>query len=455
MYAILDLESTGGKYGEEAITEVAIYKFDGEEIVDQFGSLVNPERKIQPYVIKLTGINNDMLRYAPKFYEVAKRVIEITKDCTLVAHNVKFDYHLLQIEFERLGYPYKRKTLCTVELSKNLIPGLHSYSLGKLVKSLGIPITNRHRAFGDALATVKLFKLLLGKDTDKKIIRTALSPGVKHTDENLPLKIIDDLPTEMGICYFHDKKGKIIFLSKSSNIKRKVSQYFTRNSLKAKLIQKEVDAVSYELTGNKLIATLKENEELKKLKPRFNDLPQKTAPFLYGLYQIPENTRESNLQLKEFHTEENLITPFKNLNQAYHFIKKLEKEYDLAWTNFNTGNLLQSREAQAPFSSSSVETPAQAAISEKDKVAALTTRYSLNEDNIVLVGPGRQPAEKSVLLIEDGVFKGVAYIDLNYQLNHLKTLHSLLIPMTDSPYARLVIRNFFQKDLYKRIPFPW
>ena len=146
MYAILDIETTGGQYNEEGITEIAIYRFDGHEVVDQFISLVNPEIPIQPFVVKLTGINNAMLRSAPKFYEVAKRIIEITQDCIIVAHNAAFDYRVLRMEFRRLGYEFNRNTLCTVELSKKLIPDQPSYSLGKLVRSLGIPIADRHRA---------------------------------------------------------------------------------------------------------------------------------------------------------------------------------------------------------------------------------------------------------------------------------------------------------------------
>src|SRR5699024_12339335 len=174
MYAIIDLESTGGKYNEEGITEVAIYKFDGQEIIDQFSCLVNPERKIQPFVQKLTGINNAMLRHAPTFSKVAKRIIEITEGCFVVAHNAIFDYRLLRTEFSRIGYDYQRQTICTVELSRKLIPGLPSYSLGKLVKNLGIPLTDRHRAIGDAKATVKLFRLLLTKDSDKTIVQASI-----------------------------------------------------------------------------------------------------------------------------------------------------------------------------------------------------------------------------------------------------------------------------------------
>ena len=114
MYAIVDIETTGGKFNEEGITEIAIYRHDGYQIVDQFISLVNPERPIQAFVVSLTGINNSMLRQAPKFYEVAKRIVEMTQDAVLVAHNAQFDYRVLRTEFDRLGYYFERKTLCTV-----------------------------------------------------------------------------------------------------------------------------------------------------------------------------------------------------------------------------------------------------------------------------------------------------------------------------------------------------
>ena len=163
MYSILDIESTGGKFNEEGIMEIAIYRFDGREVTDQFSSLINPERRIQPFVVKLTGINEKMLKGAPKFYELAKRIIEITEGTTIVAHNAQFDYRILRTEFRRLGYDFQRKTLCTVELSKRLIPDAESHSLGKLVRSLGIAVSDRHRAQGDALATLKLFEILLGQ----------------------------------------------------------------------------------------------------------------------------------------------------------------------------------------------------------------------------------------------------------------------------------------------------
>ena len=227
MYAILDIETTGGKYNEEGITDIAIYQFNGHEITDQFISLINPERPIQEFVTKLTGINNKMLRNAPKFYEVAKRIVEITTDCIIVGHNAAFDYRILQTEFRRLGYDFVRTTLCTVELSERLIPNKESYSLGKLVRSLGIPVSDRHRASGDALATLKLFKYLLEKDTKKDIITTSVKEDIRLEMASRHLKILDTLPETLGIFYMHNEEGKVIYIGKHKNIKQQVNRLFT------------------------------------------------------------------------------------------------------------------------------------------------------------------------------------------------------------------------------------
>ncbi len=270
LYAILDIETTGGKFNEEGITEIAIYKFDGHTVVDQFISLINPEREIQPFVVQLTGINNKMLQNAPKFFEVAKRIIEITKDCVLVAHNTSFDYRILRTEFDRLGFNFYQNTLCTIQLSKNLIPNQESYSLGKLCKALAIPMNNRHRASGDALATVQLFKLLLEKDVDKKIIRQSVK-FYDHRSKNEKLTaILDTIPEVYGVFYVHNDDGKVIFMGKGKNIKKSVNQLFLKDTKRALKIQEVLSSVSYEKTGNELITQLKYHTELEELKPKYN-----------------------------------------------------------------------------------------------------------------------------------------------------------------------------------------
>ncbi len=164
MYAIIDIETTGNSYKNGKITEIAIYQHNGFEITGSFSSLIHPEMDIPLFITNLTGINNKMVEHAPKFYEIAKKIVEMTAGRIFVAHNVQFDYKFVKQEFERLGYDYNCKTLCTVKLARKLLPGHPSYSLGKLCAELGIEINGRHRAAGDALATVKLFEILLQKN---------------------------------------------------------------------------------------------------------------------------------------------------------------------------------------------------------------------------------------------------------------------------------------------------
>jgi DNA polymerase-3 subunit epsilon len=164
MFIIVDIETTGNNYKFSSITELAIYQHNGQKVTNHYSTLINPGIDIPFYITKLTGINNEMVKNAPKFHEVAKTIVEITSGRTFVAHNVNFDYRFLKEEFSRLGYNFHRKTLCTVQLARKLLPGHKSYSLGKLCSDLGIEINGRHRASGDALATVKLFEILLKKN---------------------------------------------------------------------------------------------------------------------------------------------------------------------------------------------------------------------------------------------------------------------------------------------------
>jgi DNA polymerase III subunit epsilon len=164
LFAIIDIETTGNNHKYGQISEIAIFLHNGNQITGSFSSLVKPETDIPYYITKLTGITNDMVKDAPRFYEIAKKVVEMTAGRTFVAHNVIFDYRFIQEEFSRLGYEYHRNTICTVKLARKLLPGYKSYSLGKICSELGIEIHARHRAAGDALATVKLFEILLNEN---------------------------------------------------------------------------------------------------------------------------------------------------------------------------------------------------------------------------------------------------------------------------------------------------
>ena len=300
MYCILDIETTGGKFNEEAITEIAIHRFDGDQVVDTFISLVNPEREIQPYVQKLTGINERMVRTAPKFHEIAKRIVEITQESVLVAHNAQFDYRILRTEFRRLGYEFERKTLCTVDLSQRLIPEAESHSLGKLTRSLGIPLTNRHRANGDALATLKLFQVLMNRDTEKEILREVIRAEPYGELSTRQLRLVESVPGDTGVYYLFNREGEMIFLGNSGNMRASVNSHFISQDPLGRSLRKETREVQFERTGGGLMATLKAHVEILENRPAYNSDPEPNSRAVPGevcVNGVPYSLKERNLLL--------------------------------------------------------------------------------------------------------------------------------------------------------------
>ena len=445
MYAILDIETTGGKYNEEGITEIAIYKFDGHKVVDKFISLVNPEREIQPFVVNLTGINSKMLRTAPKFYEVAKRIVEITEDCIIVAHNSQFDYRILRTEFKRLGFGFKRKTLCTVELSKQLIPDQASYSLGKLTRALGIPVSDRHRANGDAMATVKLFKMLLSKDLDKHIIKDNVkSEIIKRLKDNHKV-IIDKLPAVTGVYYIHDENGEIIYIGKSKNIKHRINQHFTNTSTKSKKIQLLAKSVTYEATGSELVALLKESEEIKRNKPLYNRALRRSI-FTHGLFTFSDDNGYINLKIDKTNADKEPITTFSNMQSAKSFMFRVVEQYELC----------QKLTGLYPTKSNcfnyTIKTCKGACINEETvldynaRVEELIIKNSYENKNMVIIDQGRDIDEKSVVFIENGVFKGLGFFDLNHQINNIDVLKSIITPMENNRDSQHIIQSYLRRN---------
>ncbi|WP_286760510.1 exonuclease domain-containing protein [Salegentibacter sp. UBA1130] len=444
MYAVVDIETTGGKYNEEGITEIAIYKFDGLKVVDQFISLVNPEKPIQPFVVNLTGINNDMLRNAPKFYEVARRIVEITEDCVLVAHNAKFDYRILRTEFKRLGFDFERRSLCTVELSKKLIPGQASYSLGKLVRALGIPLSDRHRASGDAQATVKLFKMLLAKDIEKNILKDAVKLEPKRQIDTRLVYILEDLPGITGVYYFHNEEGEIIYIGKSRNIKKRVTQHFTNEQRKAREMQKEVSSVSFEATGNELAALLKENQEIKHNKPKFNKVLKKNI-FSHALYHSTDEDGYINLKIGRA-GKKNSITTFSSLKRARNVLEMWITKYELCprLCNLEKGNGNCFNYTIEKCNGACIKEESAEAYNEK--VRALINQHSYKTQHMLVIDRGRDIDEKSALLVEDGEFKGIGYFNLNHQINNIDIIRSIITPMKNDRDAQHIIQSYLRRN---------
>ena len=383
MYSIIDIESNGAGFRKESIIEIAIYKYDGHEIVDQFISLINPENEITPFVQKLTKISPKMVKTAPKFHEIAKRVVEITEGTTLVGHNIDFDYRMLRQEFKRLGYDFKINTLDTIPLAKKLIPEAESYSLGKLVKSLGIPLTDQHRAGGDARATLDLFKLLIIKDKDSEIIQQHHEEVNAKTYLNKVRDLTQDLPSERGILYFQNSDGKIIFSDFVEDLNKFAKSVFNTKKKRWEKLQEETKNIQYELTGNDILAKLM--MKTKGLRKREN--------FPFGLYHKNDKYfADRTINQKE----EKPLLKFKSFTQglkAVSFIKSNEKF---------------------------------------DDIKEFTKLINLKKRNEIWLSLGRTLGEKSFLLFENGKLTSYGFYEFHTQIQSRKKINQLKIDIKTS-----------------------
>ena len=379
MYTVIDIESNGAPFRKESIIEIAIYRFDGHEITDQFISLVNPESEISAFVQKLTGITSKMVLTAPKFHEIAKRVVEITQDSILVGHNIDFDYRMLRQSFKRLGYEFKINTLDTIPLAKKLIPDEKSYSLSKLCKSIGIPLSEAHRASGDARATLDLFKLLMIKDQNNEIIQSQQEENHAKNYINKIQILTEDLPNERGILYFQNSEGKIIYSDVVEDLYKSAKKIFDSDKAKYKKLQDETEKISYELTGTDLIAKLMmQNKGI-----------QKRQQLTFGLFYRKNKYILEKIKLQE----DKPLLRFKSFTQglkAINYIKSKEELKDLA---------------------------------------EFTQKINLKGRNEIWFSSGRTLGEKSFLVLEKGKLIGFGFYELYHQIQSLEKIKKLMLPV--------------------------
>ncbi|WP_379967250.1 PolC-type DNA polymerase III [Epilithonimonas sp. UC225_85] len=381
MYSVIDIESNGAPFRKESIIEIAIYRFDGHEITDQFISLVNPEDEISAFVQKLTGISSKMVLTAPKFHEIAKRVVEITQDSTLVGHNIDFDYRMLRQSFKRLGYDFNINTLDTIPLAKKLIPEEKSYSLSKLCKSIGIPLTEAHRASGDARATLDLFKLLMIKDNKNEIIQSQQEENQAKNYLSKIQLLTEDLPNERGILYFQNSEGKIIYSDVVEDLYKSAKKIFESDLKKYKSIQEDTELTSYELTGTDLIAKLMiQNKGINK---------RQLLPF--GLFY-----RKNRYILEKIKKdmEEKPLLRFKSFTQGLKAINYIKSKPEL-----------------------------------KDFIE-FTQKINLKKRNEIWTSSGRTLGEKSFLILENGKLTGFGFYDLYHQIQSLEKIKKLMLPVS-------------------------
>jgi len=457
LYAVVDLETTGGRYIRDRVTEIAIVLHDGCRVIDTFESLVNPECYIPYGITQLTGITQEMVNEAPKFYEIAKQVVEMTEGAIFVAHNVRFDYSFLREEFSRLGYTFTRKQLCTVRLSRKTFPGYPSYSLGKITTHLGISIEARHRAMGDAMATAQLLERILAKNGSSEAVKSMVNLGIREAllPKNFTVEKIHALPEACGVYYFHDERGDVVYVGKSINIKKRIAEHFSDKTQKASKLQQAAHDLSYELTGSELIALLLESAEIKRLRPPINRA-QRQRRFPYVIHTYTDQGGYLRFDLAHTTALERkklqVISEFPSMGRAKGRLKRVREAFELCTRlcGIQKGNgacfefhLKQCHGAcirQEPVTS----------YNERAEEAREYLK-TVFEDNFFIIDHGRSTDERSVVLVEDGRYRGYGYCCPEDFFGNPEALRDFVKPYEGNPETTRIIQRYLDKNNHVQI----
>lgn len=446
MYAIIDIETTGGNSDSDRITEIALFLHDGEKVTGSWSTLVNPERRIPYRIQMMTGITDEMVANAPKFYEVARQLVEMTEDRVFVAHNVGFDYNFVRNEFSRLAFPYKRKKLCTVKLAKKLIPGLPSYSLPKLAPRLGIEIKVQHRAEPDARATVELFEMLLAKDRYKKEDAENEDFSSLELNRNIDPKVIEHLPRTAGVYYFFNSRKELIYIGKSVDIRSRVLSHFANcSTAKAMEMKNHIAFIEYEETGSELIALLKESEEIKRHKPYYNRALRRES-FNIGLFYETDKKGYIRFKTRRLNDKSKLpVTTFSSNHSARGFLERLTAEFELCQKltgifKAGQGACFKYHIQECNGACVGQESPEDYNVKVKEALKSI----SYDHENLIILDRGRTENEWSVVAIENGRYLGFGFT--KDEIREPQWLKQCVAPARDNRDVQTIIRGYLSRN---------
>lgn len=432
MYAIVDIETTGGYAAANDITEIAIVLHDGEKVTEVFETLVKPTVSIPYFIQSLTGIDHSMVSGAPLFSALAETIYEKLNGRIFVAHNVNFDYSFIKHHLSANGFDLVSQKLCTVRLTRKVFPALASYSLGNLCRHFNIEIRNRHRAGGDAAATAKLFDHILKNNGQEHIIHfLKRSSREQSLPPNLPKEQVEQLPYTPGVYYFHDIKGRVIYVGKARNIRYRVCSHFMHNgaSRQRQDFLRNIYSISYQNCGTELMAFILENIEIRKYWPQFNS-SQKTYTPVFGLYMYEDQNGYCRLAIETKRPNLKAYYTFNTLYEGMQLLNRLTNQFSLTATHNDTAETYNNRIWEA--------------VDHLEKL--LPTFAVMDERNDAADG-------SSCILIEKGKFYGMGYLPADAAVYSYDDLKTYLQPYPENDYIRGLVYQYVQKRPEKKLLF--
>lgn len=441
---MVDIETTGGYASGNAITEVAIIVFDGESVVDRFETLINPQQPIPYFIQSMTGITDGMVEEAPVFEEVAEKIFSLLNDKVFVAHNVNFDYSFLKHQLLVCGYQLDTPKLCTVRLSRKVFEHFSSYSLGNLCRSLDIVVQNRHRAGGDAEATVQVLTTLLNNGALPHIEKALKkSSREQYLPLHLPKEQLEELPQKPGVYYFRNQKGKVIYVGKAKNLRSRVSSHFSHNgtSRQKQEFIRNVYNISYQVCGSELMAAVLEETEIKKLWPMYN-VASKQAATQYGLYMFEDRRGYARLAIERKKKHLRPVYTFGLLWDGYKMLWNLIEKHNLS------PQLCFVDKSGDHLSAEPYDEPA--IYNKRVEEALLVLHEAL--PSFALLGAGLKDSERGCVLMENGKFYGMGYVPAGMKMD-IDRLKKVLTPYPDNDNIRNMLYKYAEANPYRKITF--
>ena len=441
LFAIVDIETTGGHASANGITEVAIVVHDGHEVLHCYETLINPLAPIPYHIQNLTGITNEMVATAPHFTEVAATIFDLLRDKVFVAHNVNFDYSFLRHQLQLAGYKLDVKKLCTVRLARKIIPGHKRYGLGSICGVLGIEHTEKHRAMGDCAATTELFALLYR--TDFKNEMASMLKGrnsEQYLPPNLPVESLAQLPECPGVYYFYNASGKVIYVGKAINLQRRVRSHFSNNKTsrqKADFLR-EIHSIDHRCTPTDLMAQILESVEIRKLWPAYNRSQKGHHP-LYGVVHYTDRNGYERLAVEKLRPGTAAVYSFNSLFEGQQWLQRLQSEFELCPRLCNLA-----AEADCAGGKKSLLCPAvcgttQSPDAYNDKVCEALRWIDTTLPTFLLLSPQRNAEECPAILVQKGKFYGMGTVCTESDILDLDSARSQLEPMPDNDFIRSII----------------
>lgn len=446
MYSIVDIETTGNGIRGNRITEIAIFRTDGERVIDSYSSLVNPQCPIPSFITGLTGIDDEMVRDAPLLEELAGEIDSFLSGSIFVAHSVNFDYKVIQNEWKELGRDFRMKRLCTVRLSRQVFPGYRSYSLGKLCNSLQIPLRDRHRAAGDAEATTELFHRILRHESSVSIIKTFLNARSQEQTlpPSLPREDYEALPTTPGVYYFRDANGKIIYVGKAINLKKRVLSHFYDKSDKEVRLCRETSGIDFEESGNELLALLMESAAIKHHFPKYNRAQKKNI-IPYSIFSYEDRNGIRHLAWNKSRFVQQPLATYYSTTDCRLFLEQVCKEFSLCpkycHLQENVAHCSHFRIADCQGicrDEESVE-------AYNERVATAIASLQAGKEDRIIREKGRNPNEEAVIYLQQGSYAGYGFVPRDAHINTTEDLMAYIQPQKNTLETEKLVQGFLLK----------